>query len=85
MSKGNYPLLRPSGQPWTPAAPILDHPLREIPRWVLNIASKIARGEVLAIGEEKKLIAWRQAQERATEGLWPDDHATLKRRWFEVQ
>ena len=88
MSRGSYPLLRPSGQPWTPTSPDLDHPLREIPRWVLNTAARVIRGEVLGVGEEEKLIAWREAQvkdKRQQEHLWPDDHAVIKKPWVEVQ
>ena len=87
MSRGSYPLLRPDGTSWTPTSPDLDHPLREIPRWVLNTAAKVVRGEVLAVGEEEKLIAWRaQVQgQRQQERLWPDDHAVVKKPWVEVQ
>ena len=78
-------MLRPDGQPWSLTVTGLDHPLREIPRWVLNIGAKIVRGQALALGEEEKLIVWRETQERRRERLWPDDHARVKRRWFEIQ
>ena len=86
MSKGAYPLLQPGGQPWTPEMADLDSPLREVPRWVLNTAGRIVRGEVLAVGEKEKLVAWREVQsKRQQERLWPDDHAVVKKPWVKVQ
>ncbi len=85
MSKGNYPLMRPDGQPWTPTSPALDHPLRNVPRWVLMAGRRLVEGQALTRSETAKLAAWRGSQGQGQAELWPDDHATLKRRWFEVQ
>lgn len=49
------------------------------------MGERLLRGEALTAGEKEKLVVWREEQKSDAEELWPDDHATLKRRWFEVQ
>ncbi len=86
MSKGNHPLLCFNGQPWSFTAPLLDHPLRNVPLWVQTLGKKLLKGRVLTKREEEKLVLWRSSQgEGKGDSDWPDDHAVLKRRWFEVQ
>jgi len=85
MSRGQLPLLRPSGQPWTPTAPAIDHPLQNIPHRILALGKRLAKGQALTAAERERLTVWREMRKRKREEYWPDDHATVKRLWVEVQ
>lgn len=85
MSRGRYPLLRASGAHWTPTSPVIDHPLRGIPHRIQAIGRRLLAGDKLTVNEERTLAAWREVQGSSMEKLWPDNHATPKRKWFEVQ
>jgi len=86
MSRGQLPLLRPSGQPWTPTAPAIDHPLQNIPHRILALGRRLAAGQTLTVAEEAQITSWRAShRQQLSECSWPDDSPTVKKPWVQVQ